>query len=115
MFPYGDGSTEDGCDPSEPSALADFLNHKTTPQQAAYAITRYKESFQNRFDSKPALWALLTNALLEFPELEIPRLIGLLAAIQNLPSTDGVSKSLWKDLPGFGHSWADHEKPEWFK
>ncbi|SLM33759.1 Protein of unknown function DUF3632 [Lasallia pustulata] len=67
------------------------------------------------------LWGLLVDALAELPITQIPALIQLLEAIQQLPEPDltgRLTKSapadgfLWRRLPGFGHMWVDEHKPD---
>lgn len=106
-----------GCHPDEAQALQSFLNKTINAQEAAHAITQpilSSGDFENKLNR---LWNLLQDALIELPATHIPSLINILLAIQDLPDPDLTSKSrestpdeersTWKDLPGFGHLWAD--------
>lgn len=120
-----DGAAEDGCHPNEAQALQSYLNNKTTPQEAAHAITQPILSSEDSGANLYRLWNLLQDALVELSATYIPRLINLLQAIQDLPDPDLTSKPTetaappkhsftWKGLPIFGHLWADvHKQDDW--
>ncbi|KAL8889965.1 MAG: hypothetical protein Q9215_002834 [Flavoplaca cf. flavocitrina] len=92
-----DGVEEDGCHPDEAKALGDYYHQKTESTATLKAIT------------EPI-----------FPEPQVPSLIQLLDAIQNLPNPDVNGKStpetpvdgfLWRGLPDM---WADeHKRDDW--
>ncbi|KAL9037223.1 MAG: hypothetical protein Q9180_003842, partial [Flavoplaca navasiana] len=107
----------------EAKALENYYDQKTEPTAAAKAITRPIASSDNPGAHLHRLWNLLIDALMQFPESQVPALIQLLAAIQNLPNPDLIDKTtpetpvdgfLWRGLPGFGHMWADeHKRDDW--
>lgn len=114
-----DGVAEDGCHPDEAQALKDYYHQKTNAKEAAQAITRPIEDSKDPGDNLYRLWALLIDALVELPGPQIPALIQLLDAIQQLPEPDLTGRLtentpadgfLWRELPGFGHMWADTYK-----
>ncbi|KAF6809033.1 hypothetical protein CMUS01_13768 [Colletotrichum musicola] len=112
LFPYGNGSTEDGCRASEAQALKDYLRKKTTAAEAARAITQQIDhsitAEDNLNEELPRLWGLLQDALWELPEENIEPLIELLKAIEELPKPDisalerrkQPEEALWKGLSG---------------
>lgn len=115
---------EDGCHPDEAQALQSYLNHNTTPRDAAHAITQPVSSVDDPGESVCRLWGLLQDALLELPATHIPALIKLLRAIEDLPDPKLTSISpekpprrapfTWKGLPTFGHMWADtYKQVDW--
>lgn len=118
-----DGATEDGCHPHEAQALKDYYHQKTNAKEAAQAITRPIEESKDPGANLYRLWGLLVDALVELPITQIPALIQLLAAIQQLPEPDLTGRLtentpadgfLWRRLPGFGHMWADeHKRDDW--
>ena len=115
-----DGKTEDGCHPDEAQALKAYLQGSLTPSEAAYDITRPIASAKDKDSDLPRLWCLLIDALIELPESNIPALFRLLEAIQRLPETEledqpsytHGSKTLWRNLHGFGHEWSDELKQD---
>lgn len=118
-----DGDTEDGCHPSETQALKDYYHKKTSAKEAAQAITRPIIELKDPGDNLYRLWGLLIDALVELPATHTPALIQLLDAIQQLPEPDMTGRRteqmpwggfLWRELPGFGHMWADmHKRDDW--
>ncbi|KAL1983252.1 hypothetical protein VTN96DRAFT_350 [Rasamsonia emersonii] len=119
-----DGCVEDGCHPDEAQALQEYIEGKTTAEQAAYTITRPVATSAEPGDNLHRLWGLLTDALVEWPSAEeTSALIQLMAAIEHLPEeshlTDRARASLhhgppWNGLPGFGHQWSDeHKRGDW--
>ena len=118
-----DGVAEDGCHPNEAQALKDYYHKKTNAKEAAQAITRPIEESKDPGANLYRLWGLLVDALVELPTTQIPALIQLLDAIQQLPEpdlTDRLTENtpadgfLWRKLPGFGHMWADgHKRDDW--
>ncbi|KAI9760037.1 MAG: hypothetical protein M1835_000255 [Candelina submexicana] len=119
-----DGEVEDGCHPDEAQALQSYLNNKTTPQEAAHAIIQPTLSSKDPFANLNSLWDLLQEALIQLPATHIPRIIILLQAIQDLSfpekpptiPTESADPDLerfsWKELPRFGHLWADTHRPD---
>ena len=118
-----DGSVEDGCHPDEAQVLQSYLNnHIATPQEAAHAIPRPIVSSDDSGANLNRLWNLLQDALVELSAAHIPALINLLRAIQDLPDPKLTSEPTetpspkdgftWKDLPNFGHLWADVYKQD---
>ena len=111
-----DGSPEDGCHPQEAAALKEYLNSTTTTADtAARSITLPVASEPHTprkgqvSDNLPRLWGFIINALTDLPDHR-RRIIQLLQAIQNLPTSNpgaGENEIRWTDLPGFGHLWAD--------
>ncbi|KAI9704996.1 MAG: hypothetical protein M1836_006776 [Candelina mexicana] len=119
-----DGEVEDGCHPDEAQALQSYLNNKTSPQEAAHAIIQPTLSSEDPFMNLNSLWDLLQEALIQLSATHIPRLITLLQAIQDLPdpettiipteTADPEERFTWKELPRFGHLWADtHRRDRW--
>lgn len=118
-----DGVADDGCHPDEAQALKDYYHKKTSAKEAAQAITRPIEESKDPGANLYRLWALLKDALVELPATQIPALIQLLDAIQQLPEPDLTGRRtentpadgfLWRKLPGFGHMWADeHKRDDW--
>ena len=119
--PYG--AAEDGCHPDEAQALKDYCQKKTSVKEAAQAITQPIENSKDPGDDLCRLWSLLIDALVEFPASQIPDLIHLLDAIQQLPEPDLTGRRtnnfpgegfLWRKLPDFGHMWSDeHKQDNW--
>ena len=119
-----DGMPEDGCHPDEAKALEDYCQQKTSPQEAAKAITRRIENEDDPGNNLYSLWGLLISALVELPSSQTPALIQLLAAIQELPEPDLTGKQtrntppengyMWRTLPEFVNDWADeHNRDDW--
>lgn len=119
-----DGVGDDGCHPDEAQALQSYINSRTTPQEAAHAITQPLLSSPDPATNLNRLWNLLQDALIELPATYTLPLINLLQAIQDLPDPDLTSRPTeaahpargftWKGLPGFGHLWADvHKQDNW--
>lgn len=114
---------EDGCHPDEAKALQDYYHKQVSAEEAAQALTRPIESLENSYDNLYRLWGLLIDALMELPEREISNLVQLLDAIQRLPNPNLTEKqtgsaasegSFWRELPRFGHMWADeHKQDHW--
>lgn len=105
-----DGSPEDGCHPQEAAALKEYLHSTTTTTDAAARdITLPVISEGQCSDNLPRLWCLLIDALNDLPDHR-PKIIQLLQAIQNLPTSnpnEGENEIRWAELPSFGHLWAD--------
>lgn len=121
-----DGVAGDGCHPDEAQALQSYLNNRTTSQEAAHAITQPILSSDDAGANLLRLWNLLQDALIELSANQIPLLITLLQAIQDLPDPETASQTpetalakdafTWKGLPNFGHLWADvHKQDNWRK
>ena len=120
-----EGAPEDGCHPNEAQALKDYCHIKTSAKEAAQAITRPIENSKDPGAHLYRLWSLLIDALVEFPAAQLPALIQLLDAIQQLPEPDLTGRRtentpadgfLWRKLPGFGHMWADeHKQDDWHR
>ena len=104
---------DDGSLPGleEKQALLDYLNRKTTPEEAAVAYSRVVSSAQDPDGEGPDaihLYTLIESVAQEFPETQ-NLLIDLLKAITNLPppvreGQEVVStyrERYWSDLPGF--------------
>lgn len=119
-----DEEGEDGCHSDEAQALQSYINSRTTPQEAAHAITQPILSSPDPGVNLNRLWNLLQDALIELPATYTIPLINLLQVIQDLPDPDLTSKSTeaehtqngftWKGLPSFGHLWADvHKQDSW--
>ncbi|KAL9594542.1 MAG: hypothetical protein Q9219_006983 [cf. Caloplaca sp. 3 TL-2023] len=117
-----DGDMEDGCHPDEAKALQSYLSNEITAQEAARAITIPVLSADDPGGNLHRLWGLLQDALEQLSAARTPTLIALLQAIENLPdpiSSDGRPIYLregysWKELPGFGHEWADcYQQDHW--
>ena len=66
----------------EQHALLDFLNQKTTAEEAALAYTRVVTNTRNQ--DSDSLWFLIWQAAEEFPETH-QHLVDLLKAIRRLP------------------------------
>ena len=118
-----EGLPDDGGHPDEAQALKDYCDEKTGAKEAAQAITRPIETSKDPGDNLDRLWSLLIDALVELPATQTPALIQLLDAIQHLPEPDLTGRRientpaggfLWRELPGFGHMWADeHKRDDW--
>lgn len=118
-YPNEDGlyQDEDGSHPDETQALKDFCHEKTNAKQAAQAITRPIENSKDPHANLHRLWGLLIDALAELPAAQVPALIELLDAIQQLPEPHLAADqkkpaygALWRELSNFGHMWADEHK-----
>lgn len=115
IAPNGDtNDNEGGCDPEEAQALKLYLRHKTTPTDAARAITRPINAAADPKKELHHLWGLMYDAFLELPQEHIPPLIALMQAIEDLPNPGTLPNSgnhpndkFWKGSPDFGHLWAD--------
>ena len=103
-----DGVEEDGCHPLEAQALKDYVRHKTNASEAAVAITRPIETDPNPRSHLYRLWGLLSDALMELSSSQTAALVQLMGAIQQLPGSG--PDALWRNLPGFGHQWADERR-----
>ncbi|KAI9876630.1 MAG: hypothetical protein M1830_006052 [Pleopsidium flavum] len=90
-----DGAAEDGCHPNEAQALKDYYRKKTSAKEVAQAITRRIEDSKDPGANLYRLWALLKDALVELPATQIPALIQLLDAIQQLPEPDEHKRDDW--------------------
>jgi Protein of unknown function (DUF3632) len=122
-YPNEDGyyQEEDGCHPHETQALKDYCHKSTSAKEAARAITRPIESSKDPGANLYRLWNLLIDALVELPASQVPALIQLLGAIEQLPEPDltaeqkkPVHGALWRELSNFGHMWADeHKQDHW--
>lgn len=118
-----EGVADDGCHPQEAQALQGYMHRKTSAQEAARAITRPVESAADPGAHLARLWGFLIDALVELPETQTAGLVQLLDAVQSLPEPDLTGRRtvntppdgfLWRDLPGFGHQWADeHKRDDW--
>ena len=119
-----DWAEDGGCHPDEAQALQSYINSRTTPQEAAHAITQPILSSPYPTKNLNRLWNLLQDALIELPATYTLPLINLLQAIQDLPDPDLTSRPTeaahpargftWKGLPSFGHLWADvHKRDNW--
>lgn len=89
----------------EQQALLDFLNQRTTPEEAAKAYTRLVSNA--KYQDPDALWFLLWQAAQDRPETH-ERLVELLKAISRLPPITQEGKvdqrsgsDYWKGLPEF--------------
>ena len=110
-----DGTSEDGCDPREASALKEYLRSTTMTKEAtALAITIPIQN-EAKSELKPnftRLWGLIIDALKDLPEHRT-KIIQLLVAIQSLPSTCPATERTREsaihrnELQGFGNLWAD--------
>jgi hypothetical protein len=114
-----EGGKEDGCHPDEAWALKDYLKNKTSPPEAAHAVTRAVGTTADPSKSLYRLCSLLIDALVELPDTQTPALLKLLDAIQQLPEPESAGGGgdatastpaddpRWRGLPNFGHMWAD--------
>lgn len=115
IAPNGDtNDNEGGCDPEEAQALKIYLRHKTTPTEAAKAMTRPISTTADPQDELHHLWGLIQDAFLELPQENIAHLITLMQAIEHLPNPAAIPNDsghpddrFWKESPGFGNLWAD--------
>ncbi|KAF3033613.1 hypothetical protein E8E12_001596 [Didymella heteroderae] len=115
IAPNGDtNDNEGGCDSQEAQALKAYLRHKTTPSEAAQAITRPVSNAPVPKDELHHLWGLIQDAFLELPHKNIAPLITLMRAIEDLPNPAAVPNDsghpddgFWRESPGFGNLWAD--------
>lgn len=124
-YPDEDGyyRDQDGCHPVEAQALKDYCHMKINATEAARAITRPIEDAKDPGGNLYRLWGLLIDALVELPATQVPALIQLLGAIQQLPEPDLAGRPdkkkpaygcLWRGLSNFGHMWADeHRQDHW--
>jgi len=83
-----EGAPEDGCHPDEVQGLKDYFHKKTSAKEAAAAITGPIKGSQDPHDTLYRLWALLVEALIEWPAAQITTLIRLLDSIQDFPEPD---------------------------
>ncbi|KAL8887870.1 MAG: hypothetical protein Q9192_006261 [Flavoplaca navasiana] len=83
-----DGIEEDDYHPDEAKALEDYYHQQIESTAAAKAITGPNTSSDNLGAHLYRLWNLLIDALMQLPESQVPALIQLLDAIQNLPNPD---------------------------
>lgn len=89
----------------EKRAFLDFLNQKTTAEEAAKAYTRVVSNA--KYQDPDALWFLLWQAAQDLPETH-ERLVELLKAISRLPPISQEGKvgedsglDYWRELPEF--------------
>ena len=89
----------------EQQAFLDFLNQKTTAEEAALAYTHNVTNAE--IQDPESLWSLIWEAAQEWPETH-QRLVDLLKAITRLPpitrkssTGEGSKLEYWKDLPKF--------------
>ncbi|MCJ1302281.1 hypothetical protein MMC08_005084 [Hypocenomyce scalaris] len=118
-----DSDKDDGCHPLEAEALKNYLSGTTaTANEAARAITLPVENEPNPSADVCRLWALLIDALTDLPtaQQKIIHLLQAIRSIQPASLTGGQAhrqpenQVLWRDLPGFGHLWADlHQTGGW--
>ena len=92
----------------EQQAFLDFLNRKTTAEEAALAYT-YNVT-NAKIQNPESLWILIWEAAQEWPETH-QSLIDLLKAITRLPpitredsACEGSKAEYWKELPHFEFS-----------
>lgn len=90
----------------EQQAFLDFLNHKTSAEEAAVAYTRVQTNAE--YPSPDTLWLLLWQAAQAWPETH-EDLIELLKAISRLPPIPhegntglNIESGYWSVLPYFG-------------
>ncbi|EON99875.1 hypothetical protein UCRPA7_4598 [Phaeoacremonium minimum UCRPA7] len=110
-----DGDTIDGCHPQQAQALKQYLREEMSAQSAARAITQPVLEAENPVESLQSFWGFLVDALIELPSRHTGGLVTLLQAVQDLPEPDTTApgceklrrKKLWRELPGFGHQYAD--------
>jgi len=115
LAPNGDtNDNEGGCDPQEARALSAYLHHKTTPTEAAQAITRPVSNAADPKDELHHLWGLIQDAFIELPQENMTPLIALMKAIEGLPNPAAIPNEsghpddgFWRESPDFGHLWAD--------
>lgn len=115
IAPNGDtNDNEGGCDPQEARALKAYLRRKTTPAEAASAITRPVSNAANPKDELHHLWGLIQDAFIELPQENVVRLVNLMQAIEDLPNPAAVENEsghpddgFWRESPGFADLWAD--------
>jgi hypothetical protein len=69
-----DGVVEGGCRPEEAKALKDYYQRKIIAKEALRAIIRTIEISEDSSQNTWRLWSLLTNALVELPDAELPHL-----------------------------------------
>ncbi|OAQ64638.1 hypothetical protein VFPPC_05892 [Pochonia chlamydosporia 170] len=93
----------DGCHADEAKSLTDYLEDKSTAQEAATAFTAPLLAEDDPAASLFRPMGLLCEALVELGD-DRDKLLDLLAAMQQLPPTSDIN---WRDLPGFGNMWSD--------
>lgn len=109
---------------SEVEALKSFHNGSLSTDEAAKSITRpitdspvpHLGTYSDESRALGHLWALLIEALIEWPSSQTPSLVAVLKAIKKSPgnihrgeATDDEEKPLsWGNLPYFTRVWSDN-------
>ena len=88
------------CHLDEAIVLSAYLNGEITPEAAAQEITKPSVVYSRCYQ----LMNLFVYALRNLDQ-DTDMILGLLLAIQNLPSTESL---YWWKLPGFGKLWQIH-------
>ena len=110
-----DDDPDEGNPRDEVQALKEYYYKKTTAEQAASAIVQPVLNSSDPDEELYPLWNLLIEALIEWPEAQIPALIQLLSAMEELPEPDVTGwpkkpwqgRPVWRKLYQFNYCWYD--------